>query len=72
MLKTTRSSEILAPKSFRAGDNKVVKVDGKADETFKNLSKSKKSKNEKSEVQTYIGATKEPIFLIPGAKKAFN
>ena len=38
----------------------------------KNLSMSKKSKNAKSRIQTHIGATREPTFLTPGAKKAFN
>ena len=42
---------------------------------FKNLSKSKKAKNDKSENSTHsldIGATEEPIFLTPSAKEAFN
>lgn len=57
---------------FRANDNEVVKVDGKADEMFRNLFKSKMSKNEKSEVQTYIRAIKKFIFLTPDTREAFN
>ena len=47
-------------------DNEVVE-DGD-----RNLSKSKKSKNAKSEVQTRLGATEKPTFLTPDAKEAFN
>ena len=39
MLKTTGLLEVSALKSFRAGDNKVVEVGGKADKTVRNLSK---------------------------------
>ena len=67
MLKTTALSD-LAPKELRA--NEVIGSDGKADD--KNLSKSKKLKNAKCGIQTRIGATKEPTFLTPGAKEAFN
>ena len=59
MLKTIGSPE-LAPKVFKADDNEVVGVGGgRADETAKNLSKSKNSKNIKSEIPicTNIGAT---------------
>ena len=74
MLKTTGSSEVLAPKVFRADDDEVVGGVGgrRVDETVKNLSKSKKSKNEKSENSTYIGATGEPMFLTPSTREAFN
>ena len=74
MLKTTGSSEVSAPKMFRADDDEVVGGVGgrRADETVKNLSKSKKLKNEKSENLTRIGATGEPMFLTPGAREAFN
>ena len=67
MLKTTRSLGLVLGK-LRTGDNKVIRDGGKADN--KNLSK--KSKNAKSRVQTRIGATGEPIFLILDAKGAFN
>ena len=72
MLKTTRLSEVLALKFFRASDNEVVEVGGRADGTFRNLSKSKKLKNEKSEVQTRIGATGKTTFLTPDTKEVFN
>ena len=62
MLKTTRSSDL----SQRDNKNEVVGGDDR------NLSKSKKSKNIKPEIQTRIGATREPTFLIPGAREAFN
>ena len=67
MLKTTRLSN-LAPKEL--GADEVVEGGGKNDD--RNLSKSKKSKNVKSEIQTCVGAAGEPIFLTPGAREAFN
>ena len=74
MLKTTVLYGKLVLKAFRADDNKVIKIGGKVNEMVKNLSKSKKSKNTKSKIPTYtnIGAMGEPIFLIFGAKEAFN
>ena len=65
MLKTTGSSD-LAPGGLRT--NEVVEGGGKADD--RNLIK--KSKNAKSGIQTYIGVTGEPTFLIPSAKEAIN
>ena len=35
-------------------------------------SKSKKSKNAKSGIQTHLGATREPTFLSSDAREAFN
>ena len=71
MLKTIRSSEELAPRAFRAGNDKVVGGGGgRAGETVVNL-----SKNEKSRKSTYmpnIKATGESNFLTPNVKKAFN
>ena len=71
MLKTTGLSEKSAPRAFRAGNNKIVGVDGsRADETVVNL-----FKNKKFMISTHmpnIGATKEPNFLTPNAKKTFN
>ena len=71
MLKTTGSSEKLAPKAFKAGNNKVVKSGGgKADKTVVDL-----SKNEKFGKLTHvlnIGATEKPNFVNPNAKKTFN
>ena len=69
LLKATGSSES-APKVFRADDNKVVGVGGKANETVVNSSKNDKSRN--STRVPNIGATGEPNFLTPDAKKAFN
>ena len=69
ILKTTRSSN-LAPKKLGANDDEVVWGDSKADN--KNSSKSKKSKNAKSGIQTHIKATKKPTFLTSGIKKTFN
>ena len=74
ILKTTGSSD-LTPKAFGADDNEVVGVGSRANETFKNLSKSKKAKNDESKSSTRsldIRATGEPIFLTSGANKAFN
>ena len=76
MLKTTGSFDDLASKIFRADGNKVVKDGGsRVNKTVKNLSKSKKSKNKKSEILTRfsdIGAMGKPIFLILGASEALN
>ena len=64
MLKTTRSSEELASKTFRADDNKVVD-DGDGSKTVRNSSR-------KLTRMSNIGAIGEPHFLISDAKKAFN
>ena len=70
ILKTTESSEELAPKAFRADNNKVIEVGDRAHETVMNLSKNNKSKN--SMRMPNIGAIEKPNFLTPNAKKAFN
>ena len=49
MLKTTISAH-LASRALGVHDDEVVEFDSRVDETMRNLSKSKKSKNEKSEV----------------------
>lgn len=77
LLKTTKLFEILAPKIIRANDNKIVRGVGgrKVNKTVKNLFKSKKFENNKSEILMYfsnIEARKKPIFQTSGAKKAFN
>lgn len=71
MLKIIRSSD-LALKKLRANDNKVVGGGDKANN--KNLSESKKSKNAKSGILTYIntGAIGKPIFLTSSTKETFN
>ena len=75
-LKTNKSSEVLAPKKFKAFDNEIDGGgDNRANETVKNSSKSKKSKNEKSGNSTRakdIGAMGKPMFLTANARKAFN
>ena len=63
MLKTTGSSD----SAQRDDDDEVVRGGGD-----KNLSKSKKSKNTKSGIQTRIEAIGEPTFLTPGAREALN
>ena len=63
MLKTTGSSD----SAQKDDDDKVVGDGGE-----RNLSKSKKSKNTKSRIQTRIGATGEPTFLASGAREAFK
>ena len=68
MLKTNRSSDS-APR-LGANDDEIVGVGGKADD--KNLSKSKKLINAKSEIQTPLGTTGEPTFLTPNAREVFN
>ena len=71
LLKTTGSSES-APKAFRADDDEVVGGGGggRANGTVVNSSKNEKSR--KLTCMTNIGATGEPNFLTPDAKKAFN
>ena len=71
ILKTTRSSEKLAPKVFKAGNDMVIRDgDGRADETVVNSSKNEKSK--KLMCVPNVGAMEESNFLTPNAKKVFN
>ena len=71
LLKTTGSSEESAPKAFRADDDEVVGGGGgRANGTVVNLFKNEKSR--KSMRVPNIEATREPNFLTPDAKKAFN
>ena len=67
MLKKTRSLN-LALKVL--GADEVVGGGGKAND--RNLSKSKKSNNAKSGIQTRIETTEEFIFLTPDTREAFN
>ena len=62
MLKTTGSSD----SALKDDDDEVVEGGDR------NLSKSKKSKNAKSGVQTRLGATEKLTFLTPDAREAFN
>ena len=74
MLKITESFG-LALKAFTAEDEVVGDSGVRADETIRNLFKSKKSKNDKSKNLTCIPifeAIGEPMFLISDAKEAFN
>ena len=64
MLKTTRSSD-----STQRDDNNEVVGGGGND---RNLSKSKKSKNAKSGIQTRLSTTGEPTFLTSNTREAFN
>lgn len=70
MLKTIRSFR-LAPKTLKAED-KVVGSIARADKIVRNMSKFKKSKNNKSKNLTYIRGEEKLIFLTPNAKEAFN
>ena len=73
MLKTTRSFDDLAPKLFRADGDEVVGGGGsRVNETVKNPSKPKKFKNKILTCFSDIGAMREPMFLTPKARKAFN
>lgn len=72
MLKITRSSKVLIPKTFRIDNDKIVRVSNRGDKTFKNLSKSKKLKNKRFKNLIYIKAIEELIFLTPNTKKLFN
>ena len=61
MLKITK----LLDSALRDDDNKVV-----GGGNYRNLFKSKKSKNVKSGIQTYIGVTEEFMFLISIGREA--
>ena len=50
MLKTTESSKVLAPKTFRANGNEVIEVCGRANKMFKNLSSSESRKTISPEI----------------------
>ena len=70
MLKITRILN-LAPKVFKANNNKVIRVNSdRANEIVVNSSN--KLKNEKSKNQMCIGAIRKSIFLIFNAKKTFD
>lgn len=74
MLKITGSLD-LSPKVFKANDVEVVGIKDRADEMVKKLSKSKRSKNDKSKILTHISdirVTAKPIFLTLIVKKVFN
>ena len=69
MLKAIKPSN-LALKAFKADDNEIIEIGGKANKTVINLFKNKKFKN-----LTYmpnIKAIEEPIFLTSNVKKTFN
>lgn len=59
-------------KAFKA-NNKVIWYNiNKADKMIIDLFKSKKPKNIRSKIQTYVRAAKKLMFLIFSAKKTFN
>lgn len=66
----------MAIKIFKAGKNEVLRgSSGKANKTIRNLSKSKKLKNNKFRNTIHvlnIGATRKPTFLTSNAKKTYN
>ena len=71
MLKTTKLSKKLAPKAFKADDDKIASDNSnKTNETVVNLSKNNKSKN--LMYMPNIGVTRKLIFLISNTKKIFN
>ena len=74
MLKTTGSSG-LASKRFTAKDEVVGSGGNRTNEMIKNLSKFKRSKNDKSKNSIHVSifrAMREPTFFIPKAKEVFN
>ena len=72
MLKTTRLSEKLVLKAFRAGNNKVVESGNRVNKTIVDLSKSKNEKSRKLTYMLNIKAIRKPNFLTPNAKKTLN
>ena len=71
MLKITASTNLVL-KTLRVDDDEVVEISGRANKTFRNLSKSKKSKNKKSKVQTRIWALGNLFSQTPAIKKPFT
>ena len=67
MLKTTGLLDS-ALRRLEANGDEVIR----SDHDDRNLSKSKKSKNVKSEILMHIEAIRKPMFLTFGARKAFN
>lgn len=73
MLKTINSSRLLAPKVFRANNNKFVRSSSdRANETVLDLFKFKKSKNTISQIQMHIEAIGKYTFLTLSTKEFFN
>ena len=72
MLKTTGLFEKSALRAFKAGNNKVVGGDNRANETIVDSSKSKNKKSRKSTCVPNIRAKRKLNFLTSNAKKAFN
>ena len=73
MFKTTRLFKILSLKTFKTNNNKVVRVDNRANKIIVNLFN--KLKNNKSRNLIYIPnirTTKELISPTFNAKKTFN
>ena len=69
LLKATRLLD-LAPKAFRANNNEVIGIGGRANRMIVNLSKNKKFRNLTHVLN--IKVIKKSIFLTFNAKKAFN
>ena len=69
LLKATGLSN-LAPKKFRANNNKIVGISSRANEMVINSSKNNTSR--KLTCMPNIGATRESIFVALNTKKTFN
>ena len=72
MLKTNKSFRLSALKIFKDKYNKVVWGGNRDDKTIVDLSKSKKSKNKKSEILIHSIITGKPMFLTPDTKEVLN
>ena len=76
MLKTTGSSGLSAPKTFRAENDEVVRGGGRADEMVVDLSKSKNcqksKKSQRPEKFAKAIGSEEPSFLTSDTRLAFT
>lgn len=70
--KTTRLSKILAKKTLKTDNNKVIRVGSRVDKMFKNFSKLKILTIKKYKNISHIKATRKSILFMPIAMKVFN
>lgn len=59
-------------KTLEINNDKIIKDDGRVNETVKNLLKSKKSKNNKAKNLTCIRGIGKFVFLTPNIRKVFR
>lgn len=74
MLKTIKLSKVLASKKFKVDNNEYFRIGSRVNETFKNLSKSKKLNDIKPKILIYVNirVIEKQLILIFNVKKTFN